>query len=492
MKNKIFNVLLGVVVAVPMIAWAQTGMTASEYIQVLMAKIASLQQQLAELQKTSQSPVEMPVSSAFCYNWNSNLGIGATGQDVNMLKAAIIKEGYDLDQSFVYDEQTAAGVSAFQLKYKNEILTANGLTQPTGYLGRATRAKLNALYSCTTPPPPPSSYLKITGISGPTDIIVGATGTWTVKVSSAGSSNLSYSVDWGEPQPALNCNDCSGRIPDMQSNASFTHVYNSEGTYNPRFTVTDLSGRSVSATISVDVKRNPPPLPIVLSPVITSVFPDSVSNTSAANIYLYGRNFPIYFNLVVDGDRYLIKNITYHGAGLIKFVVPAGLAAGQHSVSIEGKTSLVSGIVSQSNVAYFTVTAPESSVTVTSPNGGEIWNFYSSRTIQWKDSAYLPCLDSTNINVPCKPMEYTYDIILKGENSCSEYNVTDRLVCTNGYPVYTIATGVSQTSYFWTIGNEGLPTNAIGRYKVEVCRSGTQVCDSSDRSFDIIRKETYR
>ena len=44
-----------------------------------------------------------------------------------------------------YGALTASGVSAFQKKYTSEILTPLGLTKPTGFVGLATRNKINAL-----------------------------------------------------------------------------------------------------------------------------------------------------------------------------------------------------------------------------------------------------------------------------------------------------------------------------------------------------------
>jgi len=44
-----------------------------------------------------------------------------------------------------YGPATAAAVSKFQVKYRAEVLTPNGLVNPTGYFGPSSRAKANAL-----------------------------------------------------------------------------------------------------------------------------------------------------------------------------------------------------------------------------------------------------------------------------------------------------------------------------------------------------------
>lgn len=86
-----------------------------------------------------------------------NLGVGVRGKDVQALMQALGKSGgpqaYSIDErgsveEILYSEAVAAAVSSFQEKYKSEILTPTGLQNATGYVGVATRAKLNKLYGC--------------------------------------------------------------------------------------------------------------------------------------------------------------------------------------------------------------------------------------------------------------------------------------------------------------------------------------------------------
>lgn len=91
--------------------------------------------------------------------------------------------------------------------------------------------------------------LSVTGVDAPVRLAVGADGTWTVHAATTGDS-LKYSVTWGdEGATPLRMMAAS----TIQTSSTFTHAYQSAGTYTPKFTITDDSGHSesVSATVVV-------------------------------------------------------------------------------------------------------------------------------------------------------------------------------------------------------------------------------------------------
>ncbi|MFA5744961.1 MAG: peptidoglycan-binding domain-containing protein [Candidatus Paceibacterota bacterium] len=113
------------------------------------------------------TPTTSGGGTAFCYNFNSDLSVGGEGIDgsngvgVDALVKILIKEvpsfvsGEGAMKGF-FTEDVAEGVVKFQAKY--------GIKQ-TGYVGPITRAKLNALYGCsTTIAPTPTA--KINGSCG--------------------------------------------------------------------------------------------------------------------------------------------------------------------------------------------------------------------------------------------------------------------------------------------------------------------------------------
>src|SRR3989338_1398895 len=99
-------------------------MTAAEIqalIQQLQQQIAQLQKQLAETEKTP---------AAWCHDFNTNLRIGDSGDEVMALQTALGKEGFpvmDIEENGqgnnVFGEFTASAVVGFQEKYKNEVLS---------------------------------------------------------------------------------------------------------------------------------------------------------------------------------------------------------------------------------------------------------------------------------------------------------------------------------------------------------------------------------
>ena len=91
----------------------------------------------------------------------------------------------------------------------------------------------------------------ITGVDGPTQLSVGQSGSWSIRVTDS-SGYLSYSVRWGDEvsSPLYGGMAEPARI---SSSGTFTHTYARVGTYSPIFTVTNRNGQSASASATVVV-----------------------------------------------------------------------------------------------------------------------------------------------------------------------------------------------------------------------------------------------
>ncbi|MBI3588952.1 MAG: peptidoglycan-binding protein [Candidatus Liptonbacteria bacterium] len=95
----------------------------------------------------------------------------------------------------------------------------------------------------------------VTGVSGPTSLKVGETGAWTVKAYDPENGSLSYSVIWGdEPATVGGYNASVSPATPVQNTATFTHIYNASGTFNPIFNVMDDKGQKAKTSMTVVVQ----------------------------------------------------------------------------------------------------------------------------------------------------------------------------------------------------------------------------------------------
>lgn len=99
---------------------------------------------------------------------------------------------------------------------------------------------------------PVTGRLSVNGIDAPTTLDVNEEGTWTLHANTNVSGNLYYSVVWGDEN--MMARAMSIVMPDStQTSATFTHAYSAAGSYQPKFTITDDAGHTVSTSASVHV-----------------------------------------------------------------------------------------------------------------------------------------------------------------------------------------------------------------------------------------------
>ena len=204
--KKLYITTLLALILIPSVSFG--ALSASELqaqISALLDQVKSLQAQLSTIQNTP---------STFCYTFKVNLRFGNQNDDVTNLYRALIREGlFSQDEAFQdgrqvlnFDQMLASAVSAFQEKYKSEILTPVGLSQGNGFVGARTRAKLNTLYGdCVKPiitPIPPTEPSALTTPSPvpppviiPTPVVIIASTTVSVAIPGLGDVNLDGVVD---------------------------------------------------------------------------------------------------------------------------------------------------------------------------------------------------------------------------------------------------------------------------------------------------------
>ena len=142
---------------------------------------------------------------------------------------------------------------------------------------------------------------------------------------------------------------------------------------------------------------------------------------------------------------------------------------GNHKLTICTNENINGKQICDTSDNYFTLkSGTTSTITVLSPNGGEEWMKDTKNTISWKDTAGSLC-PATNVN--CFWAGSPYDV---------------KLVSASG-AITKIASSTYSYSYTFTPS----PDIADGSYTIQVCKAGTSICDSSDRSFTIVETPTF-
>jgi hypothetical protein len=144
-------------VAVAMIFSAFAPAAQAQTTEDLQQMINDLLAQVAELQAGLGGDVSAPAGAAgVCpYTWTRDLTNGSEGADVMKLqeflnsypdlRVSATGAGSMGMETMYYGPATAAAVSKMQVMFRAEVLTPNGLVNPTGYFGASSRAKANDL-----------------------------------------------------------------------------------------------------------------------------------------------------------------------------------------------------------------------------------------------------------------------------------------------------------------------------------------------------------
>lgn len=110
-----------------------------------------------------------------------------------------------------------------------------------GFFGSLVKAANNGIKQGAAP--------SIAGVTAPTVLRTGETGTWTVRASDPQNGSLTYAVNWGDSQ----IEPSSARANAFVQSSTFTHAYAAAGTYTVKFTVTNSAGLSTTSTVTVHV-----------------------------------------------------------------------------------------------------------------------------------------------------------------------------------------------------------------------------------------------
>ncbi len=181
-----------------------------------------------------------------------NLYVGRSDRytqgQVSALQQFLSTQGYYQPVTGYFGAMTRANVAQFQ--------RAQSVYPITGGVGPLTRAAIARVCGAVVPPvppPQPTGSVSITGVSGPNSLTVGQSGTWQVSTNAPQGTPISLSVRWGDevqyPYPASS----AAQSAYVSQQNTFTHSYQTAGTYTITFTASDQYGRSNSSSVTVQV-----------------------------------------------------------------------------------------------------------------------------------------------------------------------------------------------------------------------------------------------
>jgi hypothetical protein len=472
--------------------------------------------------------------SGFCYNWQNDLQVGSSGAAVEALHTALAREGFSRSNSSyvstqTFNEETASLVTAFQEKYRSEILSPVGYRSGTGFVGAYTRAKLNNLFSCNGNNGNNNGQAPvITNLSAPTTLRTNESGTWTLTASDPQNGTLYYAVRWGDEYNFMN--DYNSVTPAYNSyvqQAIFNHTYTVPGTYTVSFRVRDNQGYETYSSATVTVTNNGTGndnsgLAVSISPTKTTYTQDEVitftltarNNTAYEKVLTFPSgcqtsyrigSFDSSSNQVCTAiyGTVRIPAYSYQNWTVSHYPSTYRLSTGTHTltgrISGYGEASTNISITGYGNGGTSGTNAPR----VISPNGGESWQRGTYQTLQWQmpNVNYFQA-QAVDVKFISQNSGYPY----YGNNGYNNgyYGSTCPVgqTCAVGsgssygygssyYPytpsygngqTYTILSNSLLTSFNWYVGSTpnswyGIPA---GTYQMQVCLTGSNICDTSD------------
>lgn len=449
MKHKVLIAAILIVSAVLITPVATKAVDIQSQIQALMQQIATLQAQLKELQGQQGG------ESKWCHTFNANMGIGSSGSGLDALITVFDKESIaeflPSNRPSEYNEVVAGMVSAFQQKYASEILTPNGLKYPTGYVGKSTRSKLNALYGCKADSNLPVAKLFASMESGYRfgyDTISIPTGekvvlNWTSENTTSCVMNSGPESDPSVPAGRLTVFGRATVAPTQKTTYSVT-CYNNNGEYSTSNAITLILREEPSTSPTVSITINGFSGPEVL-------------------IHNYGETVNLDWKSSNASACFLKSNAS-------AYTTPLSSVTGTIPLRPEGDTSYVvvcsnsTGQSVSSNSIAVVRRAQQPSITVISPNGGEAWEAGKTYPIK------ILCGEGIN---------KTINIDFQDERGGTVYTrLFSDVTCRPG----------EVANYNWNIA----PASLFGSnaFKIKVATTDGSVSDESDNYFSIVAAST--
>lgn len=283
------------------------------------------------LKAQNESSATLPSFSPPEFSFQKNLKLGDNSQDVRQLQIVLNSDigtrisdsgiGSKGQESTYFGQLTANAVMRFQLKYRKEVLDPYNIYTPTGFVGSATRNKLNNLISSVSARPivvksastASSSPTGRSQVSGPLPLVKDKLPRlYTARPQQIKKGDIFTLVGAGfqvENTVHIGTNVFPHVLPQDGNNISFVIPATSviqNGTYEVWVEnsqgISKVSGRPINLVISDNPQS---------APVISSVSPANVSGTGMVTVT--GAGFTSVGNSIVSGFGE-IKNLSSSGA----------------------------------------------------------------------------------------------------------------------------------------------------------------------------------
>lgn len=360
-------------------------------IDELRAQIAQLQAQLQALL------AQQGGGTAWCHTFNKNLKIGDTGSEIDNLWTALGKDDANVGQSLSLDhegmgqlstfgENTAATVVGFQEKYASEILTPSKLRRGTGYVGPATRAKLNALYGCGTKQECKTDadcpIINCLAAPCPANKCENGKCVTTTTNTCTKSDSKNYYVK-GDLKSILN--DGSKYNQTDYCSGNYIYEWYCDGV-NPRI---DQSYVCPNGCGNGACKPS--------TQLFNITFPSAGAKLVQGLTYNFTwtgvDNGVVSYTVVLAGTDFTkIIGTAYPSVGSFVWTVPSDINPGNYKVEFNGYRPGGTDVPGDSSDLFTIISSTQPSITVTSPNGGEQWQKGNTYTITWTSQGLDPNL----------------------------------------------------------------------------------------------------
>ena len=457
-KKLLFTIAISGVLITPLFVSAATIEELQAQIAVLLEQVAQFQQQLAQLQGTT--------TTAWCHDFNVNLKIGDSGPAVVELQTALNKEGFNIgnDSKGNFGQGTAAAVSGFQEKYKDEILTPLGLQYGTGFVGKATRAKLNQLYGCGVTP-----SITVLSPNGGEVWHPGETHRITWNSNSVNSVQI-YIFDSNIFGSGSTNYITPNNTPILASAGYYDWVIPSisqlpsGGGNNYKITIRDT-------TQGANYDSSDAPFSIVAAGTPSYIILVTKSGTGSGTV----TSNPTGVNC---GTGCSSQSVSYTSGTSV--TLTASASSGSTFASWSGDcsgtgTCTVSMSQARNVTATFNLSTTTPSITVLSPNGGEVWTIGQTKRVSWS---------AANVN-------YVRIYVVEDSGTITGSGVINY--------IYDGTIPASQGYYDWTIQQNQLPGGSTlpRNYKIRIDGVDTTTVgaeaktqDFSDAPFSIVAAGT--